>query len=88
MREVRAVTVAAVLAVTGWLVRIIDLDLFSPDSAAVLEVDLFAADALVSAYAFFSASRGLLVSRGRPQGQDGGTSSWQRSYRRSTDQPC
>lgn len=87
-REVRAVTVAAVLAVTGWLVRIVDLDLFSPDSAADLEVDLYAAAALVSAYAFFSASRRLLVSRGRPQGQGDGTSSWQRSYRRSTDQPC
>jgi hypothetical protein len=81
-REIRAVTVAAVLAVAGWLVRIVDLDLFSPDSAADLEVDLYAAAALIFAYAFFSASGRLLVSRGRPQGQGDGATFWRRSYRR------
>jgi hypothetical protein len=51
--ELRALTVAVVLAMGGWLVRIVDLDLFSPDSAADLEIDLYAAAALTAAYALF-----------------------------------
>ncbi|GAA4636339.1 hypothetical protein [Mycolicibacterium sediminis] len=77
-REFRAVTVAAVLATVGWLVRVVDLDLFSPDSAADLEVDLYAAAALTAAYAALSASGRLLVSCGRTAGQGKGKTSWQR----------
>lgn len=58
--KIRVVTVAAVLAAAGWLVRIVDLDLFSPDSAADLEVDLYAAAALTTVYALFSAGGRLL----------------------------
>lgn len=58
--EVRAVTVAAVLVAAGWLVRIVDLDLFSPDSAVDLEVDLYAAAALITAYALVSVGKRLL----------------------------
>lgn len=68
--ELGAVTVAAGLVIFGWLVGIVDLDLFSPDSAADLEVDLYAAAALVAAYALIVVGRRLLYAaigrRGTP----------------------
>ncbi|GAT06875.1 hypothetical protein H7I77_13255 [Mycolicibacterium novocastrense] len=51
--SLRAAAFAGVLALIGWLIGVVDLDLFSPDSAADLETDLYVAALLVAAYGAF-----------------------------------
>ncbi len=68
----RAAAISAVVALTGWLVGVVDLDLFSPDGAADLETDLYVAALLVAAYAVMSYVGKLFVARGRSRRDGGG----------------